>query len=177
MTFKFTFNAILLLCVIITVWSFKAFDFVEVDRAVDWVIRFFALPIYLILLPSIALMYFKFIRQFETRNYVSKFWTRARSVFRVFILSLGLSFILMVTTLSIILLTNAYTGSIRETDLKAIVVNYEKSKDFRVNKRYITVKDISTGRIVDLTVKKQYATGDTIYMKLKEGRWGLLFAN
>ena len=45
MTFKFTFNAILLLCVIITVWSFKAFDFVEVDRAVDWVIRFFALPI------------------------------------------------------------------------------------------------------------------------------------
>ncbi|MBL0032998.1 MAG: hypothetical protein IPP27_12800 [Bacteroidetes bacterium] len=89
--FQVVFYIILGLCILTFVISFVSFDFIEVDTAINWTMKYFALPILLVMTPSCYFFYVRFIRHYETKEYKSKIWTQLRTVFRIFILTLGMT--------------------------------------------------------------------------------------
>src|SRR4051812_18752425 len=86
--------------------------------------KYFALPILVVMTSSCYFIYLRFIRQHETKEYKSKIWTRLRTTFRIFILSLCMTGIFIGTTLSLIILTNAYIGDSKTINLKARIIYY-----------------------------------------------------
>jgi amino acid transporter len=89
--FQIIFFAILGLCILTIVLSFTSFDFIELDTATNWTMKYFALPILIVMAPSCYFIYLKFIRQHETKEYKSKVWTQLRTIFRILILTLAMT--------------------------------------------------------------------------------------
>lgn len=175
--FQAIFYSILGLCILTIVLSFTSFDFIEVDTATNWTMKYFALPIFIVTIPICYFIYLEFIRQHETKEYKSKIWTQLRTFFRIFILTTGITFVLIITTLSMIILTNSYFGDSKTINLNAKIVDYytltNKSGTIR---HYIKIKDQQIDRIIDIKVPESYQVGQTFNKKMQIGQWGLLYS-
>jgi hypothetical protein len=68
--FKTIFYIVLGLCILTIVLSATSFDFVEIDTAVSWTMKYFALPILIIMIPSCYSIYLKakIVDYYTTRN-------------------------------------------------------------------------------------------------------------
>lgn len=171
------FYSVLGACILTIITSFSLFDFIEVDTATNWTMRYFALPILIVMTPTCYYIYLRFLRHYEIKEYESEFWTKARNIFRIFTLTIGMSLILVVTTLSIIILTNAYVGDSKTITLDATIVDYYSRKSKGRTRHYIKIEDKQLKRIVELKVDKPYQAGEAFSRTIKIGYWGLLYSN
>jgi hypothetical protein len=139
--------------------------------------KYFALPILIVMTPSCYFIYQKIIRQHEKKEYKSKVFTQLRTVFRIFILTLAMTGIFIGTTLSMIILTNAYIGDSKTIKLNAKIVDYYTLTN---NKgriiHYIKIQDPQLDRIIDLKVQGPYQVGQTFNKTMQIGKWGLLYS-
>ncbi len=175
--FQIIFFAMLGLCILTIVLSFTSFDFIELDTATNWTMKYFALPILIVMPPSCYFIYLKFIRQHETKEYKSKVWTQLRTIFRILILTLALTGIFIGTTLSLIILTNAYIGDSKTINLNAKIVDYYTLTNNKGRIRhYIKIQDPQLDRIIDLKVQGPYQVGQTFSKTMQIGKWGLLYS-
>lgn len=174
--FQIIFFAILGLCILTIILSFTSFDFIEVDTATSWTMKYFALPILVVMTPSCYFIYLRFIRQHETKEYISKIWTQLRTIFRIFILTLAMTGIFIGTTLSIIILTNAYYGDSKTINLNAKIVDYYILRRKGRTRHYIKIQDHQLDKIIDLKVQGPYQVGQIFNKTMKIGKWGLLYS-
>jgi hypothetical protein len=174
--FQIIFFSILGLCILTIVLSSTSFDFIEVDTATIWTMKYFALPILVAMTPSCYFIYLRFIRQHEKKEYKSKIWTQLRTIFRIFILTLAMTGILIGTTLSMIILTNAYIGDSKTINLNAKIVDYYTLTSKGRTKHYIKIQDQQLDRIIDLKVQEPYQVGQTFNKTMQIGKWGLLYS-
>ena len=121
--FKVIFFLIIGLFLLSVILAYTSFDIIELDTALDWTMTYFALPIFILMVPSSYFIYQNFIYKHERKKYSSITWTRLRTFFRTLIMALGLSVVLVFTTLSLILLTNAYIGDSKTINLNATIVD------------------------------------------------------
>ena len=169
------FYLIIGICILVIVLSFTMFDFIEVDTATNWTMKYFALPILLFMTPSCYFIYIRFIQQYERKKYTSNIRTQFRTIFRILVLTLGMTGIFIASTLSIIILTNSVMGDGRIINLNATVVNYYTSSSGKI-KHYIKIKDKQLDRIIELKVKESYKVGETFVKTMKIGKWGLIYS-
>ena len=174
--FKIIFFIILGICILTIVLSATLFDFVEVDTAVSWTMKYFALPILIIMIPSCYFIYLKFIIQHETKTYKSKAWTNLRTIFRIFILTIAMTGILIGTTLSLIILTNAFLGDSKKINLNSDIVDYYTTTNKGRIKFHIKIQDNQIDRIVEIQVDKPYVIGQKFTKTMYIGMWGLLYS-
>jgi len=80
------------------------------------------------------------------------------------------------TTLSLIILTNAYIGSSRTINLNAKIVDYYTLTSKGRTKHYIKIQDQQLERIIDLKVQEPYQVGQSFNRTMKIGKWGLLYS-
>jgi hypothetical protein len=170
------FYIILGLCILTIVLSFTSFDFIEVETAVSWTMEYFALPILVVMTPTCCYSYLTFLRQHEKKEYQSKVWTQLRTVFRIFVLTLGMTGIFIATTLSTIILTNAYIGDSKTINLNAKIVDYYTLKSKGGIRHYVKIQDQQLDRIIDLKVQEPYQVGQTFNKTMQIGKWGLLYS-
>ena len=175
-SFKTIFYIVLGLCILTIILSATSFDFVEVDTAISWTMKYFAFPILLIMIPTCYFIYLKFIIQHETKKYKSKVWTNLRTTFRIFILTIAMTAIFIGTTLSLIILTNAYLGDSKQINLNAKIVDYYTTRNKGRTKFHIKIQDVQIDRIVELQVDKPYIIGEQFSKTMNIGEWGLLYS-
>jgi hypothetical protein len=138
--------------------------------------KYFALPILIVMTPSCYFIYLKYIRQLEKKEYKSKIWTQFRTIFRIFILTLAMTGIFMGTTISVIILTNAYIGDSKTININAKIVDYYTLKRKGQKRHYIKIQDKKINRIIELKVQLPYQVGQTFNKTMKIGKWGLLYS-
>jgi hypothetical protein len=146
--FKAVIYILIGLCILSIVISFASFDFIEVDTAISWTMKYFALPILILITPSCYFIYYKLIRQHEKKEYNSKVWTQLRTIFRIFIMTLAMTGIFIGTTLSIIILTNAYLGDSTTINLNAKIIDYYTLTSKGRTRHYIKIQDQQLERII-----------------------------
>lgn len=173
--FQAIFYVIIGLCILTIVLSFTSFDFMEVDTATNWTMKYFALPIFILMIPGCYFIYSRFILQHERKEYKSKIRTQLKTVFKISILTLAMTGIFIGTTLSLILLTNAYTGDSRTINLNAKIVEYYTLTSKGRTRHYIKIQDEQLDRIIDLKVQGPYHVGQTFNKTMQIGKWGLLY--
>jgi hypothetical protein len=139
--------------------------------------KYFALPILLFMTPACYYIYLKFIRQHERKEYKSKFLTNLRTAFRILILTVAMTGIFIATTLSLIILSNAYLGESKTIDLKAVIVDYYQTENRGRTSHYIKIKDEQLKNSIELKVERSYKVGQIFNKTLKIGYWGLLYSN
>lgn len=66
---KTVFILVLGLCVLAMVFSYTLFENLEVDVAVDWTMKYFALPILIVMIPICNFIYKRIILQHERKIY------------------------------------------------------------------------------------------------------------
>ena len=174
--FQTLFYVIIGLCILTIVIPFTSFDFIELDTAVGWTMKYFAFPIFIVMTPSCYFIYLRFIRQHETKEYKSKAWEQLRTIFRIFILTFAMTAIFIGTTLSIIILTNAYIGDSKTINLNAKIVDYYTLKNKGQKRHYIKIQDSQLDRIIDLKVQGPYQVGQSFNKTMQIGKWGLLYS-
>ena len=174
--FQAIFFTIIGLCILTIVLSYTSFDFIEVDTAISWTMKYFALPILIVMIPSCYFIYFRFIRQHEIKVYKKAIWTQLRSIFGIFILTLAMTAILIGTTLSLIILSNAYSGDSKTINLNATIVDYYTLTNKRRTRHYIKIQDQQLDRIVDIKVQGPYQVGQIFTKTMQIGKWGLLYS-
>ncbi|HCQ13708.1 MAG TPA: hypothetical protein DIU01_10640 [Flavobacterium sp.] len=174
--FQITFFSIFGLCILTIVLSFTSFDFIEVEPAVSWTMKYFALPILIITTPNCYFIYLKYIKQHEKKEYKSKIWIQLRTIFRIFSLTLGITAIFIATTLSIIILSNAYIGSSKTINLNSKIIDYYTLTNKGQIRHYIKIQVQQLDRTIDLKVQEPYQVGQTFEKTLLIGKWGLLYS-
>lgn len=85
--------------------------------------------------------------------------------------------IFFATTLSMIVLTNAYIGNSKPINLNAKIVDYYTLKSKGRTRYYIKIQDQQLDRIIDLKVDRPYQIGQTFKKTMQIGYWGLLYSN
>lgn len=177
--FQTIFYLIIGLCILTIVLSFTSFDFIEVDTAMSWTMRYFALPILIAMTPICSFIYLKFIRQYETKENKSEILLKMRTVFRVIILTLGMTFILSLTSFSLIILTNGYLGESKKITINAPVIEYRITGEGLkkgITKHYIKINDQQLGRTIEIKVDRAYQVGEFFNKTMKIGKWELLYS-
>ena len=174
--FQTIFYIIIGLCILTIVISFTSFDFIEVDTATSWTMKYFALPILIIMIPICYFSYLTFLRQYEKKEYRSKIGTKLRTIFRVLTLTLAMTGIFFATTLSLIILTNAYLGDNKTVNINAKIIDYYIIQSKGQKRHYIKIQDQELNRIIELKVQKPYQVGQTFKKTMNIGRWGLVFS-
>jgi len=169
------FYAICFLCILIIIAPHFIFEYIEFDPAMDWVAKYFALPILLVMAPLSYYMYFAYIIQREKRQYTSKFWTNLRSIFRIVTLVFGLSMICCGVVMMLIFLTNAYPYGGRPIMVHDEIVNVHSSENRGQRNYFIKIIDKRFNRQIEFEVGPGYHVGDTFTKKMEVGRWGLLY--
>jgi len=91
-------------------------------------------------------------------------------------MTLAMTGIFFATTLSIIILTNAYFGDSKTINIHATIVDYYTSISRGRIRYYIKIKDPQLNRTIDLKVDRPYQTGQTFNKTMQIGHWGLLYA-
>jgi hypothetical protein len=173
--FNLIFYSSLGICLLISILGFTSFDFAETNRAGDWTIKYFSLPILIVMAPTSYFIYLRFLKQYEARQYKSNLMTSARTVFRIVILTIALTGILYATTISTILITNA-SGDAKTLELHGTIVDYYTTRNRGRISHYIKIQDSQLDRILEMKVKHPFEMGQPINMKMKIGRWGLLYS-
>lgn len=113
------------------------------------------------------------MKQHETKYYTTQIQTTLRSIFRVFFMTLGMTFIFSGTVVSFIILSNAYFEGSKSIDISGKIIDY--SLGSRNNKHYIEIKENQFERIIKLQVQQPYEIGQTFEKRMYIGKWGLLF--
>ena len=175
-TFKNIFFTNLGLCILLIILSSTLYEFVEVSVAISWTIKYFAFPILILMIPICYIIYFKFLIQHEGKMYKSLFWINIRSFFRIFILTAAMTGIYVVTTLSLILLSNSLLGANKAVNLNSEIIDYYTTKNKGPRKYYIRIRDIQIDRIIELQVDKPYEIGQQFSNTMFIGKWGLLYS-
>jgi hypothetical protein len=175
--FQAIFYSVIGVCLLISIIAFTSFDFIEVDTATDWTAKYFALPIVILTAPVCYYIYLKFLRQHEVKEFKSPRWLRLRTMFRIFTLTIAMTLVFFATTLSIILLTNAYLGDSKKINLNAKIVDSYKTRSRGRTRYYIKIQDQQLERIIDLKVNRPYRVGQTFNKTMQIGYWGLLYSN
>lgn len=85
--------------------------------------------------------------------------------------------IFIATTLSIIILTNAYIGDSKTINLNAKIVDYYITRSKGRTRHYIKIEDQQLDRIIELKVQRPYNVGQTFNKTMQIGHWGLLYSN
>lgn len=171
--FKIFFYLVIGISVLIMILPTFLLEFTEFSLAIKWTVNFFVLPILIVMIPSCSFIYLKFIKQHETKNYTTQIQTTLRSIFRIFFMTLGMTFIFSGTVVSFIILSNAYFEGSKSIDISGKIIDY--SLGSRNNKHYIEIKDNQFERIIKLQVQQPYEIGQTFEKRMYIGKWGLLF--
>lgn len=174
--FQASFYIVIGLCISTIVLSFISFDFIEIDTAVNWTMKYFALPILIVTASSCYFIYLNFIKRHEKKEYRNKIWSQTRTIFRVFSLTLGMTIIFIATSLSMIILTNAYLNDNKTINLNAKILDYYTSTGKGGTRHYIKIQDQRLDRIINLKVEHPYQVGKVFSKTMKIGRWGLLYS-
>lgn len=174
--FQITFYIFIGFCILLLVLAFTSFDFIEIDTAIDWTMKYFAIPIFILSVPLCSYIYLRFIQHHEIKAYNSKIATGLWSSFRIFILIVSLTVILVATTFSIIILTNGYLGDKTKITLNARILDYYTLSGKGPVKHYIKIEEPQLNRVVDLKVDGPYIVGQRFYKTMKIGKWGLLYS-
>jgi hypothetical protein len=174
--FKTVLYVIIGLCILTSTNAFTSFDFMEVIIASNWTMKYFALPILIVMTPTCYYSYLTFLRQHEKKEYKSKVWTRLRTIFRIFILTLAMTGIFFATTLSLIILTNAYLGDSKTININATIVDYYIMKNRVRTRHYIKIQDQQLDRIIELKVQGPYQVGQVFNKTMQIGKWGLIYS-
>jgi hypothetical protein len=174
--FKTVLYVIIGLCILTSAIAFTSFDFMEVNIASNWTMKYFALPILIVMTPTCYYSYLTFLRQHEKKEYKSKVWTRLRTIFRIFILTLAMTGIFFATTLSLIILTNAYLGDSKTININATIVDYYIMKSRGRTRHYIKIQDQQLDRIIELKVQGPYKVGEVFNKTMQIGKWGLIYS-
>jgi len=175
-TFQIIFYLVIGFCILTIVTAFISFDFIEVDTASKWTMKYFALPILVIMTPTCYFIYVRFLKQHERKEYKSRVWTQLRTFFRTLIMTLAVTAIFFATTVSMIVLTNAYIGNSRTINLQGKIVDYYTLKSNGRTRCYIKIQDRQFDRIIDLKVDRPYQIGEPFYKTMQIGYWGLLYS-
>lgn len=175
--FQAIFYTAIAACILTMIIAFTSFEFIEVDTATSWTMKYFALPILIVTAPSCYFIYLGFIQQHETKEYKSTIWTQLRTIFRIFVLTIALTSIFIGTTLSVIILTNAYIGDSKTINLNAKIVGYYTLTSKGRTRHYIKIQDLQLDRIIDLKVRGPYQIGQAFNQTMQIGKWGLLYAD
>ena len=153
------------------------FVILETGPVIDWTIKYFFKPVLILMLLISTWLYVTHIKQKETRNYNKKWLTHGRTFLRIFLLTIGLSFFSLVTTYSLILITNAHLG--RPHEIVAVNSTVLESGHTggvgRVKHYYIVVAIEPLNKTVELDVRRSYEVGDTYQTTLNVGYWGLIY--
>ncbi len=174
--FQLIFYSVIGLCILTMIFAFTLFDFIEIDTATGWTIKYFALPILLILTPICTLIYLKFIKQKEAKEYKSKIATNLRTVFRIITLTIAMTIIFVPTTLSLIILSNAFLGDSKQITLNATIIDYYQTENRGKTSYYIKIQDGQLNKTIKLSVNKPYKVGQTFNKAMLIGHWGLLYS-
>jgi len=174
--FQIIFYLVIGVCILTIITSFNSFDFIEVDTATDWTVRYFALPILIVMTPICYFIYLRFLRQHETKEYESEIWTRLRTIFRIFILTIAMTAIFIATALFVIILTNANIGDSKTITLDAKIVDYYSRRSKGRTRHYIKIEDKQLDRTVELKVDEPYQLGGKFTRTMSIGHWGLLYS-
>lgn len=174
--FQIVFYTIIGFCTLTIVLSYILFDYMEAGTAMDWSIKYFALPLFIVMLPSCSFIYIRFSRPFEKKKYNSKLRVQLRTVFRISIFTLSMTLFFVGTTFSLIILTNAYSGESRAIHLNAKVVGYYTLRNKGRKRHYIKIQDQQIDRIIELKVQDSYEIGQTFNKTMKIGKWGLIYS-
>ncbi|WP_284652400.1 hypothetical protein [Flavobacterium terrisoli] len=174
--FKILFFTLLTICILTVIVAFNSFDYVETNLAHEITMKYFSLPILLIMFPVCLIIYLKFLVQHEGKKYTKKIWTNVRTIFRIITLTIGMTVVLYATTLSIIMLTNDSLGENETIVLNAKIVDYYSMESSGTIRHYIKIQDPKLNRSVKLKVNKPYLIGEKFNKKMKVGYWGLLYS-
>ena len=174
--FKIIFYSFIVICVLISVFGFASYDFIETNVAHDMTMKYFSLPILIVMFPTCSIIYLKFLLQHESKKYKTKLWTNLRTAFRILILTLAMTALLYGTTLSLIILTNAELGDSKTITLNARIVDYQTMESSGTVRHYIKIQDPQINRIIKLKVNRPYVVGQTFEKTMEIGHWGLLYS-
>ena len=163
-------------CVLIIIGSYTAFSITEVGPAVDWTMKYFALPILILTTPICWYMYMKYIWEHGTIKYKLKIWTTLRTGFNIAVLSLSMTLIFIGTMLSLIILSNAYIGESKTINLNGEIIDYSTSTSKGRTRHYIKIQDPQFDRIIELKVFHRYEVGRQFNQNIEVGNWGLLYS-
>lgn len=174
--FKIVFFTLFTICILTVIMAFNSFDYVETYIAHEITMKYFSLPILLIMFPVCLIIYLKFLVQHEGKKYSKKIWTNLISIFHIITLTIAMTAVLYATTLSIIILTNDSLGENETIILNAKIVDYYSRESSGTTRHYIEVQDPKLKRIVKLKVNKPFLIGEKFNKKMKIGYWGLLYS-
>jgi hypothetical protein len=174
--FRNVFLTIIGLCILTMIVSEKSFDLVEADTARGWTIKYFALPIFIVMILCCSYFYIKFIKEHESKVHKKKIWNQLRAIFTILMLTIGLAAILTLTTHSLILLSNAYMGDHRTIYLKATIVDYYTTKNKGRTHHYIRIQEAQLDKIITFEVEKPYEIGQPFDKTMQIGKWELLYS-
>ena len=174
--FQIIFYSVFVPCILIIIISFNSFEFVELDIATDWAMKYFALPILIFTTPLFYLIYTKLLIQHETKYYKSDIKTKLRTIFRVLVFTFAMTMIFVGTALSMILLTNANIGNEKTLNINAKIIDYYSRASKGRTRHYIKIKDKQLDRIVELKVNHPYKIGEDFTKSINIGYWGLLYS-
>ena len=159
------------------IYSYFGFVILETGPVIDWTIKYFFKPVLILMLLISTWLYFTHIKQKETRNYNKKWLTHGRTLLRILLLTMGLSFSSLITTYSLILITNAHLG--RPHDIvevnSTVLESGHTGGTGRVKHYYIVVAIEPLNKTVKLDVRRDYEVGDTYQTTLNVGYWGLIY--
>ncbi|WP_290834315.1 hypothetical protein [Flavobacterium sp.] len=91
-------------------------------------------------------------------------------------MTLGITAIFIATTLSIIILSNAYIGSSKTINLNSKIIDYYTLTNKGQIRHYIKIQVQQLDRTIDLKVQEPYQVGQTFEKTLLIGKWGLLYS-
>lgn len=163
-------------CVLVCLVAFTSFQYIEFNTATNWALEYFALPILFIMIPTCSLSYMKFIRKVEIQQFGVEPLSSEKTIFRIMLFTVGMTAIFFATTISFIILTNAYLGESKKIELSATILKYNATKRRGRTNHYIQIKDQTSDRIIDLKVYRPYTVGETFQKPIKIGKWGLLYS-
>ncbi|MFN7910662.1 MAG: hypothetical protein ACK5QC_02490 [Bacteroidota bacterium] len=84
--------------------------------------------------------------------------------------------IFFATTLSLIILTNAYLGDSKTININATIVDYYIMKSRGRTRHYIKIQDQQLDRIIELKVQGPYKVGEVFNKTMQIGKWGLIYS-
>jgi hypothetical protein len=154
-----------------------SFDFIELETTQIWALKYFCLPIFIVMVSCNYYIYFQFEQKYyENQVFKSKTRILLKRIITIFAYSFILTVLFTITTFSSIILTNKYFG-----DNKTVVINAKiidsYSTSSKIGKTYhIIIKDQKINRLVDLKVDKKYQIGIRFNKTMKIGKWGLLYS-
>lgn len=172
--FNRVFYSIFGFCIFIMFLGFASFEIIEIDPATDWTLRYFPFPIVVVMFLLSNYIYTQFLIHVDTKYYASKFWIKLRTMFRILVLTFGLTIVSFGVTLSSILLTNAYFGN-SKISVYSPVLEYHESRHKGILNRYVTIYVPQLKRKVELKVNKPFEEGELYEKQLYLGYWGLLY--